>query len=194
MAKRRGKSQRSSLLLESFKAVAKIEKYWNVWRNSEQWLEILIHMYPDLTQFVFTAAELNRALSVDPVLKHCLMNYGSLTNCHGIYFDRKNIKKLRITAIYCCEPNKAVRRPPTDKAWWETLATRTPSACSAWRSASSQSCFGSPTPSFSNERTRPSGISPTARWANRRATAEQHLPCYRHTTLHSMIGRPVARR
>ena len=125
---RKLKSRRTTLLIEAFKEVTKCEKYWNVWRTSEQWLEIMLFTFPELNEMSYTPTDFHRSLAVDPVLKHCFMNYGSMRNHHGIYLDRKQIKKQRITAIYCCTPNTAVTRPSSDKAWWEELAKRTPSA------------------------------------------------------------------
>ena len=123
----KSKSKRSKVLLDTLIQVSKIKQYWHVWRKVEDWLEIFQAIYPGLSVFAYTKTDLCRAIAFDPVLKHCFMQYGTLSNRHGIYFDNHKNGGKRVTAIYCCAPNTEVRRPPIDKKWWETLAKRTPS-------------------------------------------------------------------
>ena len=115
------------MLTELFIRLSTNTKYWDKWRTSKEWLVILAHSYAEVKVFNFTVAEFNRAIAVDPVLKHCEIQCGVHSNKMGIYFDRHCRKGVRTTAIYCCAPNKSVRKPPTDAIWWEEINERTPS-------------------------------------------------------------------
>ena len=83
----KSKSKRSKVLLDTLIQVSKIKQYWHVWRKVEDWLEIFQAIYPGLSVFAYTKTDLCRAIAFDPVLKHCFMQYGTLSNRHGIYFD-----------------------------------------------------------------------------------------------------------
>ena len=87
------KSKRLLVLIDVFWSIAKSKKCWNMWRTIDQWLESMLLMYPEIKTMNYTKIDLNRVLAVDPVLKHCFMNYGSMTNHHGIYLDCKQFKK-----------------------------------------------------------------------------------------------------
>ena len=121
------KSKKSQVLRELFLDLAKTKKYWNYWRTAEQWTELLNSMYPEGNIFMFTKTDLSRLLSVDPVLKHCFIQYGLASNPIGVYFDRHKKKGVRTVAIYCCAPNTEVQKSRNDAKWWDDIATRTPS-------------------------------------------------------------------
>ena len=110
----------------SFLSVSKIEKFWNCWRTTEQWIDIIVNIFPESKVFAFSKNELNRVIAIDPVLKHCLIQCGSICNQHGNYFDSHKKNGQQTTAIYCCAPNTTVRKPPSDTKWWTKIATRTP--------------------------------------------------------------------
>ena len=83
-----GKTTKSRVLLDLFLKISKDKIFWDCWRTSNQWVDILVAVYPDAAMFDFNASDMSRALSVDPTLKHCAIQYGSLSNPHGIYFDK----------------------------------------------------------------------------------------------------------
>ena len=101
-----------------------------------------MHIFPESKFFTFSKNELNRVIAIDPVLKHCLIQCGSICNQHGIYFDSHKKNGQWTTAIYCCVPNTTILKPPSDTKWWTEIATRTPSLRYAHISIRGGAIFG----------------------------------------------------
>ena len=120
----KGKSRKLKVLLELFVKISENKAYWDKWRTTEQWLELISATYPECQIFGFGAGDFNRALSIDPVYKHCIMQYGEATNTHGIHVVKYRKNGQRTTAIYCCKPSISVQRPPTDDSWWQDLSSQ----------------------------------------------------------------------
>ena len=55
------------LLVKAINAVSKIKRFWNVWRTTEQWLSIIMQMYPELRNIGYTKLDINRTIMYDPV-------------------------------------------------------------------------------------------------------------------------------
>ena len=62
----KGKSSKSKVLLELFVKISENEAYWDKWRTTEQWLELISATYPECHFFGFVARDFNRNLSIDP--------------------------------------------------------------------------------------------------------------------------------
>ena len=121
------KSSKAAMLRSVFDLLRKNQKFWDCWRTTEQWISVINTLYPEAKEFCFTKTDLSTMLSRDPVFKHCYMQCGSQTNQHGVYYNKFKRGNIRNTAIYCCAPNTAVRKPPCDVIWWDDIAQRVPS-------------------------------------------------------------------
>ena len=77
--------KKSLVIIELFKEICKNQKYWNQWRTSEHWIELINAVYPESLIFNFQKRDLNDAVSKDAQLKHCEVIFCSMSNSYGIY-------------------------------------------------------------------------------------------------------------
>ena len=122
----KAKSKRTIVLLELFRKTCADERFWNQWRSSDLWIDIINKLYPDARPFNFKKKDLNMAISRDAQLKHCDIVFGSLTNSFGIYSQSHRKNSVRTVAYYATAPNTEVKKLPRDSKWWDQICERTP--------------------------------------------------------------------
>ena len=71
MAKK-GKSQKTIVLVKLFRLLCEDERYWNTWRTAEHWIELIRATFPSAAgPFDFKKGDLNNTIRRDAQLKHC---------------------------------------------------------------------------------------------------------------------------
>ena len=78
--KAKWENKEKNVLIELFKTICKIEKYWGTWLTSEHWIELIYAAFLEARIFNFTKPDLNFAVSRDTQLKHCKVVFGLMSN------------------------------------------------------------------------------------------------------------------
>ena len=119
----RKKASKGAVLLELFQLICQQSQYWDKWRPDQHWVDIIIATYPDMKGIGFTKSDLNKAIGRHPQLKHCQMIYGSDSNNYGIHFQNHRVNGVRTFVYLATKPGTKVKKPPTDKLWWEGICS-----------------------------------------------------------------------
>ena len=120
----RKKASKGAVLLELFQLICQQSQYWDKWRPDQHWVDIIIATYPDMKGIGFTKSDLNIAVGQHLQLKHYQIMYGSDSNNYGIHFQNHRVNGVRIFVYLATKPGTKVRKPPTEKLWWEGICSR----------------------------------------------------------------------
>ena len=108
----KGKSSKSKVLFGIFVKISENEAYWDKWHTTEQWLELISATYPECQNFGFEAGYFNRALSIDPVYKHCIMQCNTWYPCcqvsKKIYSKQQQFTAANHQLVYEAPPQMIV--------------------------------------------------------------------------------------
>ena len=82
---------------------------------------------PNVKELGFTKSDLNKAIGQYPQLKHCQMIYGCDSNNFGIHFQNHWGEGVQTVAYLATKTGTKVKKPPTEKHWWEGICSCPPS-------------------------------------------------------------------